>query len=101
MVTCSVLEQYIDGLIILTGGPDGVIDLALRDGAGERARQMMERLMGMAPDHLYVELQRHGLKSENRLSHRLSNLHTICLCRLLRPINVISQLAMITRLMMR
>ena len=64
MVTCTTLEKHIEGLIILTGGPDGVIDLALRDGAGEKARLMMERLQAMAPDHLYVELQRHGLASE-------------------------------------
>ncbi len=74
MVTCSVLEQHIEGLIILTGGPDGVIDLALRDGAGERGRLMMERLKMLAPDHLYVELQRHGLGSEKQVEPLLSEL---------------------------
>ena len=74
MVTCSTLEKHIEGLIILTGGPDGVIDLALRDGAGEKARVMMERLKAMAPDHLYVELQRHWLASEKQIEPMLTEL---------------------------
>ena len=74
IVTCSTLEQYIEGLIILTGGPDGAIDLALRDGAGERARLMMERLKAIAPDHLYVEMQRHGLLSEKQVEPQLVEL---------------------------
>ncbi len=74
LVLCSTLEKHIEGLIILTGGPDGVIDLALREGAGERARLMMERLKSMAPDHLYVELQRHGLASEKQVEPLLTEL---------------------------
>ncbi len=67
LVTCTLLEQYAKGLIVLTGGPDGVIDTALRAGQGELARSMLERLRAIAPDHLYVELQRHGLDSEKRV----------------------------------
>jgi DNA polymerase-3 subunit alpha len=74
LVTCSVLEKYKEGLIILTGGPDGVIDVALRDGQGEQARAMVERLMAIAPDHLYIELQRHGLDSERQVEPLLVEL---------------------------
>jgi DNA polymerase III subunit alpha len=74
MVTCSTLEKYSDGLIILTGGPDGVIDVALNEGQGERARAMLERLKSIAPDHLYVELQRHGLASEKQVEPQLVEL---------------------------
>ena len=62
------------GLIILTGGPDGVIDVALRAEQGELARAMMERLKGIAPDHLYVELQRHGLETEKKVEPALVEL---------------------------
>lgn len=74
LVSCSMLERHRDGLILLTGGPDGVIDVALREGQGERARSMMERLKEIAPDHLYVEVQRHGLASEKQVEPQLVEL---------------------------
>jgi DNA polymerase-3 subunit alpha len=67
IVHCDLLQQHADGLIVLTGGPDGVVDRALRDGQGERARQMLERLVAIVPDGVYVELQRHGLESEEKV----------------------------------
>ena len=49
-----------DGLIALSGGPRGPVGRALAEGRPEAARQVLERLNGMFPGRLYVELMRHG-----------------------------------------
>jgi DNA polymerase III subunit alpha len=58
------LAAHADGLIALTGGPDGPIDLALAAGNSELARARLEALRETFGDRLYVELQRHGLPQE-------------------------------------
>ncbi|MGE0212332.1 MAG: DNA polymerase III subunit alpha [Parvibaculaceae bacterium] len=52
------------GLICLTGGPDGPVDMALAEGQPARARQRLEALLALFGDRLYVELQRHGTEAE-------------------------------------
>ena len=67
-VTVEELAGHGGGLICLTGGPDGPVGRLLRAGRGPRARALMERLAGIYPGRLYVELQRHpgagGLTTE-------------------------------------
>ncbi|HRK70933.1 MAG TPA: DNA polymerase III subunit alpha [Micropepsaceae bacterium] len=58
------LEAHSDGLILLTGGPDGPVNRALLDGNEALARQWLEQLGAKFGDRLYVELQRHGLNEE-------------------------------------
>ena len=58
------LEAHGDGLIALTGGPDGPIDKALREGQKEVAFERLKALEKIFGDRLYVEIQRHGLKHE-------------------------------------
>jgi DNA polymerase-3 subunit alpha len=58
------LASHTEGLIALTGGPEGVIDVALADGNPELARARLEALHALFGDRLYVELQRHGLPQE-------------------------------------
>ena len=58
------LEAHGDGLIALTGGPDGPIDKALREGQKEVAFERLKVLEKIFGDRLYVEIQRHGLKHE-------------------------------------
>src|SRR5438105_1455774 len=53
-----------DGLIALTGGPSGGLDLAIAAGQGELAAARCERLLQLFGDRLYVELQRHGMPAE-------------------------------------
>ncbi|HXW23655.1 MAG TPA: DNA polymerase III subunit alpha, partial [Xanthobacteraceae bacterium] len=48
------------GLIALTGGPAGPLDLAIAAGQGELAAARCARLLALFGDRLYVELQRHG-----------------------------------------
>ncbi|GAB1480395.1 DNA polymerase III subunit alpha [Paracoccaceae bacterium] len=58
-VTLEELETYSEGLICLSGGPDGPLGRLLAAGQGAKARALVERLAAIYPDRLYVELQRH------------------------------------------
>ena len=63
-----------DGLIALTGGPDGPISLALQAGHADLAAARCERLAGLFGDRLYIELQRHSIDKERRVEGGLIDL---------------------------
>src|SRR6186713_1352775 len=65
------LEGETEGLIALTGGPDGPISLALAGGYTELAAARCERLASLFGDRFYVELQRHGIDKERRVESGL------------------------------
>ena len=73
-VTVTELAQYHEGLICLTGGPDGPVGRLLRQGQRPKAEALMDRLAAIYPNRLYVELQRHpgdgGLPEAEQLSER-------------------------------
>ena len=73
-VTLEELAQHSDGLICLTGGPDGPIGRHLRGGQHPKAEAVLRQLAQTYPDRLYVELQRHpgddGLPEAEKLSER-------------------------------
>jgi len=73
LVTIGELANHAEGLIALTGGPEGVIDLALADGNPELARAHLEALQDLFGDRLYVEIQRHGLPQERAVEPQLLN----------------------------
>ncbi|MBC7140728.1 MAG: PHP domain-containing protein, partial [Rhodobacteraceae bacterium] len=58
-VTVEELERHSEGLICLTGGPDGPVGRLLQAGQGPKAEALLKRLAAACPDRLYVELQRH------------------------------------------
>jgi len=58
-VTLEELHDHREGLICLTGGPDGPLGRLLAAGQGAKARALLERLAATYGAHLYVELQRH------------------------------------------
>ncbi|MEZ5777905.1 MAG: DNA polymerase III subunit alpha [Paracoccaceae bacterium] len=58
-VTPEELETHSDGLICLTGGPDGPVGRLLQAGQGAKAEALLKHLASIYPDRLYVELQRH------------------------------------------
>ncbi|MBL9073527.1 DNA polymerase III subunit alpha [Tabrizicola sp.] len=58
-VTLDELAQNADGLICLTGGPDGPLGRFHATGQQAKARVLLERLAANYPNRLYVELQRH------------------------------------------
>jgi DNA polymerase-3 subunit alpha len=70
-VTPAELAQYSEGLICLTGGPDGPVGRFLRNGQRPKAQALMTQLAEVFGDRLYVELQRHpvdgGLPDAERL----------------------------------
>ena len=58
-VTLDDLAEHSDGLICLTGGPNGPIGKLLQAGHTSKAEALLKRLADTYPDRLYVELQRH------------------------------------------
>ena len=72
--TIGALAAQAEGLIALTGGPDGPIDRALREGQQPLAEERLKRLAAAFGDRLYVEIQRHGLKSEHDVEPQLLQL---------------------------
>jgi DNA polymerase-3 subunit alpha len=74
IVTIEELAERAEGLIALTGGPEGVIDLPLADGNAELARDRLEALRHLFDDRLYVEIQRHGLPNEKAVEPQLLGL---------------------------
>jgi DNA polymerase III subunit alpha len=65
------LNEGVEGLIALTGGPDGPISLAFQHDQAALATQRCERLASLFGDRLYVELQRHGIDKERRVESGL------------------------------
>ncbi len=58
-VTPEELAAHAEGLICLTGGPDGIVGRLIRDGQRARAEALMRDLAAAFPARLYIELQRH------------------------------------------
>src|SRR5690348_9273510 len=73
-IKISWLDGSADGLIALSGGPNGPLDGAIVAGQHPVARsrcQMLQRLFG---DRLYIELQRHGMAPERLAEPQLIDL---------------------------
>ncbi|MEW6639865.1 MAG: DNA polymerase III subunit alpha [Pseudomonadota bacterium] len=60
------LRDDAEGLIVLTGGPEGPISQAIAADQTGLAITRCDRLAELFGDRLYVELQRHGLDKERR-----------------------------------
>src|SRR5215212_2800422 len=63
-VKLSWLEGETNGLIALSGGPGGPLDMAIVAGQGVLAGSRCETLARLFGDRLYIELQRHGAAAE-------------------------------------
>ncbi|HEY8030990.1 MAG TPA: DNA polymerase III subunit alpha [Methylocella sp.] len=68
------LDGRTQGLIALTGGPNGPIDRAFAHDRAELALSRTAALEKLFPGRLYVEIQRHGLASERAIEPRLLDL---------------------------
>ena len=73
-VTLDALAEHADGLIALTGGPQGPLGRLLANGQRPAAEDLLSRLAEVFPGRLYVELQRHGLVTETRIEPELVGL---------------------------
>ncbi len=60
------LVSHHHGLICLTGGAEGPLNLSLSDGDGDCALSRLLSLKEAFGDRLYVELQRHGSQDDPR-----------------------------------
>ncbi|MHA7849510.1 DNA polymerase III subunit alpha [Roseovarius sp.] len=73
-VTLAELEAHAEGVICLTGGPDGPVGRLLQAGQRPAAEALMGQLLAAFADRLYVELQRHpgedGAPEAERLTER-------------------------------
>jgi DNA polymerase-3 subunit alpha len=63
-VPLTELCAHADGLILLTGGPEGPVGRLLLEGRREAAETLVAQLREAFRDRLYVELLRHGLENE-------------------------------------
>ncbi|AZG76493.1 DNA polymerase III subunit alpha [Methylocystis rosea] len=73
-LTLDALAADAEELIALTGGPDGALDRALAQGRPEQAGARLATLERLYGDRLYIELQRHNLRSERDVEPQLLDL---------------------------
>ncbi len=73
-VAVAAVADCNEGLICLTGGPDGPIDQALAAGQLELAEARLAELRKAFGDRLYIEVQRHGLAGETAVEPQLIDL---------------------------
>ena len=63
-VPWAKVAERAEGLILLSGGPDGPVDHLFAAGKVEQGRAALAEMRRVFEDRFYVELQRHGLASE-------------------------------------
>jgi len=63
-VTMARIAEFSEGLICLTGGPNGVLNKLLAASQNAAADLHLNHLKTIFGDRLYVELQRHGMDAE-------------------------------------
>jgi DNA polymerase-3 subunit alpha len=68
------LDGETDGLIALTGGPNGPLDVAIAGGQNALALARCAELQRRFGDRLYIELQRHGMAGERSVEPALIEL---------------------------
>jgi len=68
------LAEHCDGVICLTGGPSGPLARLLSEEQQSKAVDCLKRLKEIYDDRLYIEIQRHGLASEELVEPRLIDL---------------------------
>jgi DNA polymerase III subunit alpha len=71
-VTLDELEHRSEGLICLSGGPDGPVGMLLQNSQRPAAEALVQRLAKIFPDRLYIELQRHPGEAGQPDSERLT-----------------------------
>jgi error-prone DNA polymerase len=65
--TLAEIEEHAEGLVCLTGGEEGVLAASLGNKDQEEARKTLERLTQLfGKENVYVELQRHCDRTEER-----------------------------------
>ncbi|RKQ71638.1 DNA polymerase III alpha subunit [Litorimonas taeanensis] len=65
-VKASALAGRTEGVIALTGGPDGVLNRFIVDDRKAEAEKWLDNLRALFPNRLYVEIQRHHTEAEEK-----------------------------------
>ncbi|MFN3778155.1 MAG: DNA polymerase III subunit alpha [Brevundimonas aurantiaca] len=65
-VAWSMVAARSEGLILLSGGPDGPVDPLFAQGKSGEGAVALATMKSVFGDRFYVELQRHGLEDERR-----------------------------------
>jgi len=73
-VSWDLLAEHTAGLHCLTGGEEGPLARELAGGGIDPARRLLERLAGLFPGRLHLELQRHRLRDEEHRNQALVDL---------------------------
>ena len=69
------VEEFAQGLVCLTGGSNGPLRIALERGNTQQALDSLDHLKGIfGPDRLFVELQRHFDREQERSNQVLIEL---------------------------
>jgi DNA polymerase-3 subunit alpha len=63
-VPWAKVAERAEGLILLSGGPDGPVDPLMAAGKVKEGRAALDEMLRVFGDRFYVELQRHGLPAE-------------------------------------
>jgi DNA polymerase-3 subunit alpha len=63
-VAWAEIEKRAEGLILLSGGPDGPVDHLFAAGKAAEGRAALAEMRRVFGDRFYVELQRHGMPAE-------------------------------------
>ncbi|MEM7192398.1 MAG: DNA polymerase III subunit alpha, partial [Pseudomonadota bacterium] len=71
LVSADVLARHAEGLIALSGGPEGLVDTAIAEGNLDLAEHRIQALKEIFEDRFYIELQRHGLSHEKAVEPHL------------------------------
>ncbi|MFN3668043.1 MAG: DNA polymerase III subunit alpha [Brevundimonas sp.] len=70
-VPWTMVAERSEGLILLSGGPDGPVDPLFVQGKPAEAEAALAEMTRVFGDRFYVELQRHGLASERQAERGL------------------------------
>jgi DNA polymerase III subunit alpha len=73
-VPFETLAQHASGLIALSGGKRGALDLMFAARQKDAAVARLKRIKDIFPDRFYLELQRHGDENGNAIEHGLLEL---------------------------
>jgi len=63
-VSWDTVAEHAEGLILLSGGPDGPVDPLFAAGRAHEAVAALTEMHRVFADRFYVELQRHGLAAQ-------------------------------------
>ena len=74
------LEEFVEGVIALSGGRQGDVGQALISGKRDVARELLKGWMELYPDRFYLELQRTGREGEEDYLHSAVELATELAC---------------------